>query len=192
MPENENIVWVGQAGFEADRDRLIVLQDEFRSGYECQTCMNQNKRTIPGNSLYEQKEVSTVSCQACLGKGKRPKAGNPSLEVSCSDCESRGYVVCPDCGGRGGLLVMAEKSEGRPTTGTIVSIGPDVAGRKRGEKVIYPSHAGHAYDLEAVKQDGTKVKVVLVILRDQEILSKMYGILEQNQVKRSAALHTAA
>lgn len=215
---DENVIWIGQAGFEADNDRLIILQDTYRSGYECQTCLDENKHT------HEGREVSTIPCGECSGMGTRPKAGNESLRVRCSVCDSRGWVVCPSCGGKGGAIVIPEKEKGRPTTGTIVSIGPlvgtkclqcDGTGtvefiskasslcptccgkgilptRKRGDKVIYPSFAGHAYDMSAVTVKGKTVEVVLVILRDSEILSRMYGSLEQNAVKRSAALHTAA
>lgn len=183
---NENIVWVGAAGFEADNDRLIILQDDYRSGYECPECLDKNKRTIGG------KEVSTVVCPSCDGTKLRPKAGNPNLQVKCSECEGEGWVVCPTCNGKGGTIVVAENAKGRPTTGTIVSIGPDVKNRNRGDKVIYPSFAGHAYDLTGVTEQGRTKEVVLVILRDSEILSRMYGSLEQNAVKRSAALHTVA
>lgn len=219
---SENVIWVGAAGFEADNDRLIILQDAHRSGYECQTCLDENKHTVEG------REVSTVPCAECHGEGRRPKAGNSELTVKCSDCEGRGWKVCPDCSGKGGAIILADNSKNRPTTGTIVSIGPEVGRkclvcggtgdnsrfkvepavptsvclickglgltptRKRGDRVIYPSFAGHAYDLSAITAKGKTVEVVLVILRDSEIISRMYGMLEQNQVKRSAALHTVA
>jgi co-chaperonin GroES (HSP10) len=188
MPENlnENIIWIGSAGFEAHGDRVVVLQDEYRSGYECALCLDKDKRTIAG------KEVSVVPCEPCAGTGRRAKAGNPNLQVKCSDCEGHGIVACPECGGKGGTIVLAENTKGRPTTGTIVSVGPDVTRWNRGDKCIYPSFAGHAYDLSGVSKTGKVIPVVLVILRDQEILSRMYGTLEQNQVKRSAALNTAA
>lgn len=183
---DNNVIWIGAAGFEADNDKLIILQDTYRSGYECQTCFDENKHTLEG------REVSTVSCLECHGEGRRPKAGNADLTVKCSECGGQGWKVCPECKGKGGSIVMPEKEKGRPTTGTIVSIGPEVKNRKLGDKVIYPSFAGHAYDLTAVTRQGKQVEVVLVILRDSEILSRMYGTLEQNQVKRSAALHTVA
>jgi co-chaperonin GroES (HSP10) len=184
---DENVIWVGAAGFEAHADRLIILQDDYRSGFECKTCLDEGKRTLNG------KEVSTITCNECGGVGRRPKAGNPDMKVKCSECNGEGWIVCPDCGGKGGAIVIPEKDKGRPTTGTIVSIGPEVQYPwKRGDKCIYPSFAGHAYDLEGLDQKRKVVKVTLVILRDSEILSRMVGALEQNQVKRSAALHTVA
>ena len=219
---DENVIWVGAAGFEAHADRLIILQDESRSGFECGKCLDKNKHTVQG------REVSTIPCVACQGKGRRPKAGNPDLVVKCSDCGGEGWIICPDCEGKGGTLVFSDKQKLRPTTGVIVSIGPDVGDKclacmgkgiqtfttvsngphtencavckgkglvptwKRGDKCIYPSTAGFAYDLEGRTEEGKVVECVLIILRDQDILSKMHGLLEQNQVKRSAALHTLA
>ena len=218
---NENVVWVGAAGFSAHHDKVIILQDDYRSGMECQRCLDENHRTAHG------REVSTIPCENCKGEGHYKKSEH--VTVKCSQCEGQGWVICPDCGGKGGTLVMAEKTKGRPTTGTIVSIGPHVGDKclmcrgtgflgvpvpegsstptlicsscngkgltdswKRGDKCIYPSFAGHAYDLVAVDKKGRTVPVVLLILREEEILSRMYGNLEYSQVKRSAALHTNA
>jgi hypothetical protein len=184
---DENIVWVGAAGFSAHADKVIILQDDFRSGFECKVCLDEDKRNING------REVTVVRCEECKGEGKRPKAGNEKLSVRCTECEGRGVVVCPECDGKGGTIILAENTKGRPMSGTIVSIGPDAGERwSRGEKCLYPSYAGHAYDLKGQTKDGRIVDVVLLILRETEILVRMHGSLEQNQVKRSMALHTNA
>lgn len=181
---NDNTIWVGAAGFSAHADRVIVLQDDYRSGFECPKCLDESKRTVSG------REVSTVACEDCGGTGKRFKAGNNQIQVKCTECDGEGWLICPECNGKGGTIVLAENQKGRPTTGVIVSIGPEVKAWSRGDKCIYPSFSGHAYDLTALDKKGKQVAVVLVILRDQEILSRMYGSLEQNQVKKSMALHT--
>lgn len=184
---NENIIWVGQAGFEAHADRIIVLQDDYRSGLECPRCLDETKHFVEG------RQASTIACESCHGEGRRPKAGNTDLLVKCSECGGQGWVVCPECNGKGGTIVLGDSQKGRPTTGIIVSIGPDVKlAWERGTKCIYPSSAGFAYDLKGTTREGKVVDVVLVILRDQEILSRMHGVLESNQVKKSAALHTVA
>jgi co-chaperonin GroES (HSP10) len=181
---DSNIVVIGGASFEAENDRLIVLQDEYRSGYECPKCLDKDIRSMQG------REVSVIDCENCGGKGNYQK-GN--LTVKCSVCEAKGFVPCPECQGKGGTIIMAETAKRLPTTGTIVSLGPDIADkRKRGDKVIYPSFSGHAFDLKAYDVHGKVVDAVIVILRDQEIIARMYGTLEQNQVKSSKALHTAA
>jgi hypothetical protein len=184
---DQNVITLGAAGFEAHADRLIILQDDYRSGLECPTCLDETKHTVQG------REVSTVACPSCLGEGKRPKAGNAVLLVKCTECDGAGWIICPDCNGKGGTIILADDQKGRPTTGVIVSIGPEVKQTwTRGDKCIYPAHAGHAYDLKGLTREGKVVDVVLVILRDQEILSRMHGTLEQNQVKKSMALHTLA
>lgn len=182
----ENIVWVGNAGFEAHADRLIVWQDVYRSGFECTTCFDENKHTVSG------REVSTIACEACEGSGKRSKAGNAELKVKCTECDGEGWLICPKCNGKGGNIVLPEDQKGKPTTGTIVSVGCDVTKFKLGNKVIYPSFAGHAYDFKVPDAKGKPQDMVLVVLREGEILSHMYGSLEQNQVKKSVALHTNA
>src|ERR1700752_5153084 len=118
---NENIVWVGQAGFEADNDRVLVLQDDYRSGLECSKCLDEDKRTIGG------REVSVIPCEECGGKGAYSKP-DTSTVFKCSACSGAGVVPCPECGGKGGTLVIPDKDKGRPTTGTILSIGPEVKG----------------------------------------------------------------
>lgn len=87
VQETENVIWVGETGFEADADKLTILVDEFRSGYECQTCFAKDIRMVSAD-----KQVSFIVCRECKGKGRRPKAGNKSLEVKCSDCEGSGAI----------------------------------------------------------------------------------------------------
>lgn len=186
VEETPNIFWVGNAGFEADNDRVIVLQDEYRSGLECPRCLDKNKHTQKG------REVSTISCPDCNGKGERPKVGNPAVNIKCSWCVGDGWIPCPECNGKGGTIILAENAKGRPTTGTIVSVGPDIKNREIGQRVIYPSFSGHAYDLKKIDEHGAVHDVVLVILRSEEILSRMYGSLEQTAVKRSEARYTNA
>lgn len=188
--ENENIFWLGEpgqsAGFEAHHDKVIVLQDEFLSGYECPKCLDKSKKRVQG------REVSTIRCEGCAGSGRRLKAGNASITVRCSDCDGEGWMTCPVCNGLGGTLVMADNAKRNPTTGVIVSIGDIVTKFKRGEKVIYPSYSGTAYDVTAVRDDGLMVPTVLVVLREDDITSRLHGSLEQNQVKRAEARYTNA
>lgn len=181
-----NVVQLGTASMEAHADRLIVVQDEFRSGYECTTCRGLNVRVIGGGEAKQ--SVSAVACDACKGTGRSKVV----QEAKCSQCKGQGWTACPECGGRGGLIVFDQDSERRPTTGLIVSIGPQVTAFKRGESVIYTSFSGHAYDLTAPDVNGNDVAVTLVILREQEVLAKVSGHLELRRVKRSAAVSTAA
>ncbi len=195
MPEleinaNENIFWLGEpgqsAGFEAHYDKVIVLQDDWRSGLECATCLDRNKHRVQG------RDVSTVTCKTCNRSGKRPKAGNPDMLVRCSDCDGEGWIICPDCDGKGGTIITPDNQKGRPTTGRIVSIGHAVTHFKRGGKVIYPSYAGNAYDMTGITETGEPYPLILVVLREEDILSYLYGSMDATGVKRAEARYTNA
>ena len=190
--ETENIIWVGHTGFEAEGDNLIVLLDEFSSGYECLKCKGADIR-LEGNSEFTQKQVSYVACDQCAGNGKRPKVGNADILVKCTDCDGRGAVPCPECKGTGTLgVAIPEDSKGAPTTGTIVSLGLDltVPVRKLGDRVIFSSYAGHQYDLTGKDKTGVEKKVFLRFLKNSDILGRVYGQLEYRAVRRAMALHT--
>jgi co-chaperonin GroES (HSP10) len=174
MPEihtdvTSNILKLGTLELEAHADRIVVIQDPFVSGYECTHCGGKQK----------------IACDNC-------ESGVTSTNKKCSQCAGSGKIVCPKCEGKGGLLVVPEASERRPTTGTIVSTGFSVEHFKRGESVIYPSFSGHAFDIQAEDIRGQEVIVTICILRESEVLARVRGHLELRRVKRSAAVGTAA
>lgn len=146
-----NTFSVGEVGFTAWEDRMIIEEDEFRSGYECPTC---DKRGV-------------IVCPSCGGTGHSAVV----KEAKCSLCNMTGEVSCPTCQGKGEFLVVPQQSERRPTTGTIVSTGPKVRELQRGERVLYADYTGQLLELP---QDG-KRPVVLRILRECEILCKLSG-----------------
>ena len=88
MPEikidvNDNVIYLGAAGFEANGHRMIVLQDEYRSGFECLKC----------NASGE------IECNNCKGSGTSLVV----KDAKCSACNGRGKSVCPECKGHGKL-----------------------------------------------------------------------------------------
>lgn len=171
-----NVLRLGTMTMEAHEDRIIVIQDPFVSGYECTVC--------GGKNIYN--EVSYVHCEDCTGSGYGPSG------KKCSTCSGSGRLPCPACNGRGGVLVVPDASERRPTTGTIASVGERAQFFVRGQGVIYPSFAGHAFDLTAVDAQGNPEAITIVILRESEVLAKISGHLEMRRVKKSAAMGTAA
>jgi hypothetical protein len=179
-----NVLKLGTMTMEAHADRLLVVQDPFVSGYECTTCRGKFIRN----------EVSYITCEDCNGNGRRVIAGpvGEQLSKKCSTCGGGGMVPCPTCDGKGASIVVPDASERRPTTGTIASVGCDVKMFERGQAVIYPSFAGHAYDLTAEDLHGNPVEITIVILRESEVLAKISGHLEMRRVKKSAAMGTAA
>ena len=185
-----NWIKLGTLEMEAMWDRVIVVQDDFRFGTECTHCGAKDIRMI---SQTEQRSV--VVCPDCVGTGRVLKAGSDSLMVNCVTCDRHGWVICPACNGTGaeaGLIAHPKDREQRPTTGTIVSKGERVVAFQRGDSVIYPSFAGHFWELQAVDLNGGDVTVTIGILREEEILSRVKGHLELRRMKHSSARGTAA
>jgi hypothetical protein len=161
-----NVLCLGELKLEAHADRIIIVEDEFRSGYECATCGG----------------TGNVKCADC---SNGTSAVNPLIK--CKSCAGRTWILCADCGGKGATLVIPEQSERRPTTGTIVSIGPDVTRLTRGQSVIYPSFCGHVFDLAAVDLSGTEIQVCIRIMRESEVIAKVSGHLDLRRVQKSLA-----
>src|SRR4029077_19176848 len=113
---------VGPVKFAAFGDRYLVVEDEFRSGYECQRCKGDGR----------------ISCDNCRG------SGTVRTKFRCTPCEGNGRLTCPDCGGKGGLLVIPDVSKRRPTTGKVVSGGEKTKYFKLGDNVMFSNFAGHA------------------------------------------------
>lgn len=181
-----NWIKLGTLEMEATGSKLIVVQDEFHSGYECTTCRGQNVKSIEGGEAG--RTASTITCPDCEGTGK----SRIVPDAMCTHCHRKGWIICPECGGKGGVIVFSQDSERRPTTGTVVSIGEDVKKYLRGNSVIYPSFAGDFFDLEAVDVNGQDVKVTIGILSENDIIARVRGHLELRRVKGRKALHTAA
>ena len=178
---DENILWIGHAGFEGFFEKIIVLQDDYKSGYECPRCLGKDVRTVGA------KELSMISCDNCNGQGHYERNGS---ERKCAACDGRGVIVCPDCGGLGGTLIMPEQSQGRPTTGIVLSIGEDVKRIKCGDKILYPSTAGHAFDIKGNDKQGNDAQGTVVVMYERDVLARLHGSLEYRDVRRSMALHT--
>jgi hypothetical protein len=143
---------VGEVGFAASGDRLVIEEDQFKSGYECKTCNGSGK----------------VACLNCF-KGFSKINGI----VKCKICQGDTYHVCPDCNGKGGLLIVAEVSQRRPTTGIVRSAGEQCKVYKVGDGVLFSNFAGFAIDLQRAGQP-----VCLRILHETEVLTKVRGHLE--------------
>lgn len=155
----------GEVSFYALGDRVIVREDEFRSGYECGTCGGHGR----------------VACANCGGTGK----SKVNAHAKCSACHGETNEICPECNGKGGVLVVPEQSQRRPSSGMIVSVGEDCVTLKEGENVLYSNFAGYAIDL-----DRAGIKTVLRILHEKEVLCRVEGHLELRTLRNKTDITT--
>jgi co-chaperonin GroES (HSP10) len=149
---------LGDLKFWALGDRVIIVEDEFKTGYECGVCGGSGK----------------APCGECGGVGTRNRG---AVTVRCPHC-ANGAVTCPECNGKGGLLVAPEISQRRPTTGKVASAGPACKTLKVGQAVMYSNYAGYVVDLARAGKN-----VTVRILHETEVLCGMDGQLELRNFK---------
>ena len=157
-----NVFKIGRVSFEATGDRILVMEDPFKSGYECETCGGSGK----------------LKCDNC-------EEGITSTGKKCSFCEQSGRIKCPVCLGKGGLIVVPDNQQARPTTGRIVSIGEDVKKYGVGESCLYASYCGHLLELGGYDSHDNEIKVNLRVIRESEMLCRITGQLELRKLKKS-------
>ena len=65
-----------------------------------------------------------------------------------------------------GGLILAEKQRDdiRYITADVVSVGDEVAGVNKGDKIYYDKHAGHGIEFEGEKYIVIKIQDVVVVL----------------------------
>lgn len=148
--------------FGAMGDRVLIEEDEFKTGYECTQCNGNQK----------------VPCDVCNGTGTYKKG---SVDFKCSHCVG-GAVMCPTCAGKGGLLIAPETAQRRPTTGTVKSVGPGTKDHqmslKVGDRVMYSNFAGYVTDFARLGKN-----VTMRILHETEILCSIEGHLDLRTFK---------
>lgn len=152
MDTANGVVKIGDLKFWALGDRVLIIEDEFKSGYECSEC---------GGS-------GNTPCEGCGGTGRSKRM----QMARCAVCEGKGAVMCPTCLGKGGLLVAPEISQRRPTTGEVISVGEKCVVLKPGQRVMYSNFAGYVVDLNRAGRN-----VAVRILHETEVLCAMEGQL---------------
>lgn len=156
-----NVLEISDLGIslEAVADKIIILVDGYKSGYECKTCS--------GTGRVESPIVS-------------------GAKTDCSDCK-----------GKGKLLEIPDTAKSMPSTGVVVSMGPDTKfmrykkanateeelnniGIQIGTRVVYGIHVGTPIPI--------KGNIKLRIMRENEPLCRIFGsdigdkeILDYNQ-----------
>jgi co-chaperonin GroES (HSP10) len=150
--------WAVINGTEALRaigHRILVLEDQFTSGYECKAC--------GGTGHTEEK------CKYCNGttfyKSNPDGGACPDCEVGTSDGrKSLGYKICPTCKGKTGILVIPDEAKRRPVTGKILSKGKDVTEFEVGAHVLYTNYTGTDFELKG----GVKLRIMM----DHDVMSE--------------------
>jgi co-chaperonin GroES (HSP10) len=161
-----NMYFAGELGMEALLDRVLVIEDEFRSGYECMHCH----------------EKGTLKCDQCEGTGKHRAIEH----AKCSECNGAGKLQCPQCKGKGMLLEIPDAAKRRPTSGQIVSLGSEVKNVSMGDFVVFPNFCGEVYDLSGIDSGGVEQTVVLRIIKEREIICRITGHLKLRRVSHKS------
>jgi hypothetical protein len=156
--QNRNMYFAGDFGMEATSDRVLIVEDDFRSGYECEAC----------------NEVGSLVCPGCDGSG----TSRVVVGAACSMCHGDKKITCESCKGKGVLLEIPQASKRRPTTGIIVSVGWEVKNFAIGDFALFPNYCGEVYDLSGVNSDGQELTVVLRMLKEREIIARITGHLK--------------
>lgn len=151
----DNLVLVvgGKIALQAIEDKIIILLDRFKSGYECSMCggTGEGRRCV---DCVNGVNTRGFKCKVCDGSPDRWLGG-----------------TCPQCKGKGSTIVIPDSAKALPTSGTIVSIGPDCKKRKVGQRVVFGAHVGFFLPF--------KGNVRLRMMRETEPLCELF-LLDTN------------
>lgn len=152
--ESDNVIFIvaGKLGLEAIEDKILVLIDKFKSGYECRDC----------------DETGIFIACPCT------KLGTPGTNANGRTCHYTEACAkqqvgnrCRTCNGTGSTLVMPENARAIPTSGVIVSKGPNCKVREVGERVLFGAHTGYYLPFKG----AAKIRV----MREDEPMCKIYA-----------------
>ncbi len=128
-------------GIEALGDKIVVLLDSYRSGYECTKCKGIGKL----------RQFSRCKCdpvdwyeETHLPRGERNRFGE-LCELCGGDYMSKRLdlvVECPQCKGKGATLIIPQSAQSLPTTGVVVSVGPLATKIKKHCRIVASPYAG--------------------------------------------------
>lgn len=156
VDEEKNLVLVvgGKIALRAIEDKIIILLDKFKSGYECSMCggSGEGRRCV---DCVNGVNSRGFKCKVCDGVPDRWLGG-----------------TCPQCKGKGSTIVIPDSAKALPTSGTIVSVGSDCKKRKIGQRVVFGAHVGFYLPF--------KGNVRLRMMRETEPLCELF-LLDNNK-----------
>lgn len=153
--ESDNVIFIvaGKLGLEAIEDKILVLIDKFKSGYECKDC----------------NETGTYAGCECTRRGSFGTKENGKICAFRDACARQQLgTTCRTCQGTGTTLIMPENARAIPTSGVIVSVGPLCKSRKITERVLFGAHTGYYLPFKGV----AKIRV----MREDEAMCLIHAI----------------
>ena len=165
---NEWCIIGEREAFRAMGDRVIVLEDPYKSGYECDECDGVGHHG--------------VTCPFCKGtkfqKGDKEKGYCPDCNVgTLGVAKSLGYVPCEKCRGNAGYLIVPDDAKRRPPTGVIKARGKDCNLFDVGDRVMYTNYTGTDFELRG----GHKVRIIKEtdVMAEYKQLKKITASLQE-------------
>lgn len=167
---NSVFVVQGRIALESVEDKIIIMLDPFRTGFECKIC--------DGTGIEPQ-----CLCKTGLDRFDQPCkrcGGNPNTFLG---------KECRTCKGIGSLLVIPESAKSLPTSGRIVSMGPKCEKmpffqrsswfrkgwwfyrktvKEIGQRYLFGVHVGYFLPF--------KGNILLRCMREHEILCRIYSL----------------
>jgi co-chaperonin GroES (HSP10) len=113
------------------KDNIMVLEDPSIDTTLCSECKG--------------KKEFFVTCLKCDGTGTLAGETAEDLPTECGRCDGKGQRLetCKLCKGTGQGIVLPDSAKTRPTSGRIVSKGPDCSIYNLGDRVAYSGYTGH-------------------------------------------------
>jgi hypothetical protein len=156
-------------GLEAIGDNILVLIDTYRSGYECSMCRGTGKL----------KRKARCVCDPDVPDAELnfPRGSRNRFDAPCGFCGGDyvskridDVVTCSLCKGKGSSLIIPDTAKSLPTTGVILSVGPDVTrgGIAVNKRVICTAHSGVGIPM--------KGNIPVKVYRQHEPLCVLYNI----------------
>jgi len=153
LSNNTVFVVAGKLALEAVENKILILIDKFKSGYECKDCNE--------TGIY----------QGCTCA----RLGTPGVKENGKSCVYRDGcskqvvgTTCRTCKGTGSTLILPPNARGIPTSGVIVSVGPLANKRKINERVLFGAHTGYFLPFKG----NAKIRC----MREDEILCLIHSV----------------
>lgn len=166
----EEQIWVTTKdgiGFKPFGRRIIVKEDEYRTGFECPSC--KGTCTTDAVCTFGCKGTGTVE----IDHAESEEFPNNITIETCRGCRGKGKLPCLECNGLGvkqGGIIIPQDAERRPMTGTIMSCGDGCKIAKVGMHVAYTQFTGQMFSY--------KHSPVFKVMEEDEMMVEIRGVLK--------------